>query len=58
MKVDLRITGGTVIDPERRINAPGEVLVLGNTIVEARARGDGRSRNDDRCPRLPRSSRA
>ncbi len=35
MKVDFRITGGTVIDPERKINAQREVLVLGNKIVEA-----------------------
>jgi dihydroorotase len=35
MKVDLRITGGTVIDPERGMNAQGEVLVLGSRIVEA-----------------------
>jgi dihydroorotase len=35
MKVDLKITGGTVIDPERGMNAQGEVLVLGNKIVEA-----------------------
>lgn len=34
MKVDLRITGGTIVDPERRINAPGEVLIRGNTIIE------------------------
>lgn len=33
MKVDLRIIGGTVIDPERGINGPGEVLIRGNKIV-------------------------
>ena len=36
MKVDLRITGGTVVDPERGINGPGEVLIQGNTIVSAK----------------------
>lgn len=35
MKVDLRIIGGTVIDPERGINGPGEVLIRGNVIVSA-----------------------
>jgi dihydroorotase len=33
VKVDLRITGGTIIDPERGINGPGEVLIRGNKIV-------------------------
>jgi predicted amidohydrolase len=35
MKVDFRITGGTIIDPERGVNAPGEVLTRGNAIVGA-----------------------
>ncbi len=35
MKVDFKITGGTVVDPERKINAQRDVLVLGNKIVEA-----------------------
>ena len=43
MNVDLKIAGGTIIDPERGINAQGDVLIRGNTIVEAAA---GRS---DRC---------
>ncbi len=34
MKVDLRITGGTIIDPERGINGLGEVLIRGNKIVD------------------------
>ena len=33
MKVDLRIIGGTIVDPERGINSPGEVLIRGNKIV-------------------------
>jgi predicted amidohydrolase len=33
VKVDLKITGGTIIDPERGINGPGEVLIRGNKIV-------------------------
>jgi predicted amidohydrolase len=33
VKVDLRIIGGTIIDPERGINSPGEVLIRGNKIV-------------------------
>jgi predicted amidohydrolase len=39
MKVDFRISGGTIIDPERGLNAPGEVLIRGNAIVGA-ARGE------------------
>jgi len=35
MKVDLKITGGTILDPERGVNAPGDVLIRGNAIVEA-----------------------
>lgn len=35
MKVDLKIAGGTIIDPERGVNAPGDVLMLGDTIVGA-----------------------
>ncbi len=33
MKVDLRIIGGTIIDPERGISGPGEVFIRGNKIV-------------------------
>jgi predicted amidohydrolase len=33
VKVDLRIIGGTIIDPERGINGPGEVLIQKNQIV-------------------------
>lgn len=33
MKVDLRITGGTLIDPGRGLHGPGEVLISGNRIV-------------------------
>jgi dihydroorotase len=33
VRVDLKIIGGTVIDPERGINGPGEVLIRGNKIV-------------------------
>ncbi len=33
MKVDLRIIGGTIIDPERGIHGPGEVLIQKNQIV-------------------------
>jgi dihydroorotase len=33
LKVDLRICGGTIIDPERGISGPGEVLIRGNRIV-------------------------
>jgi dihydroorotase len=33
MKVTLRIAGGTIIDPERQLNGPGDVLILGDTIV-------------------------
>ncbi|MGA2963636.1 MAG: metallo-dependent hydrolase [Candidatus Korobacteraceae bacterium] len=29
----MKITGGTIIDPERGINGPGEVLIRGNKIV-------------------------
>jgi predicted amidohydrolase len=35
MKVDLRIAGGTIIDPERGMNAPGDVLMRGGAVVEA-----------------------
>src|SRR5262245_4195974 len=37
MKVDLRIVGGTIVDPDRGINGPGEVLVDRHQIVEAGA---------------------
>jgi dihydroorotase len=37
MKINLKITGGTIVDPERGRNGPGDVLVHGNTIVEAKA---------------------
>jgi predicted amidohydrolase len=33
VKVDLRIIGGTIVDPERGINGAGEVLIRGNKIV-------------------------
>jgi predicted amidohydrolase len=33
VKVDLRIVGGTIVDPERGVNGPGEVLIRGNRIV-------------------------
>ncbi|MDR3562407.1 MAG: metallo-dependent hydrolase [Negativicutes bacterium] len=33
MNVDIRIAGGTVIDPERGLKGPGEVLIKGNQIV-------------------------
>jgi hypothetical protein len=39
MKVDLRITGGTWIDPDRGLHGPGEVLIKGNRIVSP---GQGR----------------
>jgi predicted amidohydrolase len=39
MKVDLRIAGGTVIDPERASHGPAEVLIKGNVIV-ASAQGE------------------
>jgi dihydroorotase len=35
MTADIRITGGTIVDPARGINGPGEVLVHGPSIVEA-----------------------
>jgi predicted amidohydrolase len=35
VKLDLRIAGGTIVDPERGIHGPGEVLIQGNTIVSA-----------------------
>jgi dihydroorotase len=38
MKIDLKIAGGTIIDPERGMNAQGEVLIHGNAIVEAKQR--------------------
>jgi len=37
MNADLKIAGGTIIDPERGINAQGDVLIRGNTVVEAAA---------------------
>ena len=36
MKVDLRIAGGTVVDPERGVHAVGDVLIRGNLIAEAK----------------------
>jgi predicted amidohydrolase len=35
MKVDLKITGGTIIDPERGVHAPGDLLIRGSEIVAA-----------------------
>jgi dihydroorotase len=35
MKVGLRIVGGTIVDPDRGINGPGDVLINGHRIVEA-----------------------
>jgi len=35
MKVDLKITSGTIIDPGRGVNAVGDVLIRGDAIVEA-----------------------
>ena len=40
MKVDLRICGGTIIDPERGISGPGEVLIRGNRIVGGTTDGE------------------
>ena len=37
MNADLKIAGGTIIDPERGINTQGDVLIRGNTVVEAAA---------------------
>jgi predicted amidohydrolase len=37
MKADLKIAGGTIIDPERGINTQGDVLIRGSTVVEAAA---------------------
>jgi dihydroorotase len=33
--VDIRITGGTLVDPARGINGPGDVLIHGRSIIEA-----------------------
>ncbi len=35
MKVDLKITGGTILDPERGVNALGDLLIRGSEIVAA-----------------------
>jgi dihydroorotase len=35
MKIDLKIAGGTIIDPYRGMSAPGEVLIQGNSILPA-----------------------
>jgi len=35
MKIDLKITGGTIVDPERDVNGQGDVLIHGNSIVAA-----------------------
>jgi dihydroorotase len=43
-RVTLRIAGGTVVDPARGINGPGEVLIDGGTIVTA---PDGQSVSAD-----------
>jgi len=40
VKADLKITRGTIIDPGRGLNAPGDVLIRGSAIVEA---GEGES---------------
>jgi predicted amidohydrolase len=40
VKVDLRIIGGTIIDPERGINGLGEVLIRGNKIVDQAKAGE------------------
>jgi predicted amidohydrolase len=37
MKVDIKIVGGTLIDPERGIYGPGEVLIRGDRIINATA---------------------
>ena len=35
MKIDLKIAGGTIIDPHRGLHGHGDVLIHGNTIVTA-----------------------
>jgi predicted amidohydrolase len=40
VKIDLRIIGGTIIDPERGINRLGEVLIRGNKIVDQAGGGE------------------
>ncbi len=41
MKVDLRITGGILIDPHRGIHGPGEVLIKGGLDCESRPGRNG-----------------
>lgn len=36
MKVDFRISGGTVIDPDREVSGVGEILIQGNRIIDAK----------------------
>jgi predicted amidohydrolase len=56
MKVDLRITGGTLIDPHRGIHGRGEVLIQGGRIVSP-GRGETvdaeRTVNADGCLVFP-----
>ena len=56
MKVDWRITGGTIIDPGRAVRGPGEVLIKGNRIVSS-GRGEAveaeRKINADGCLVFP-----